>query len=145
MELDFRMKGDRISDENHIARYCKPTQAPDGQIQATAFMLRAGEESLSVNCLEFLNCSTRQSEIESLRRLYSAKLKVRGNARIAVLNSGEVRHTVKTESPDSRNLKILHDPLCGDPSHSGIYNLREDDELIAELILQTVQEIYGAR
>jgi hypothetical protein len=45
------MKGDKIADEYHIARYCKPTQAPDGQIQATAFMLRTGEESLSVNCL----------------------------------------------------------------------------------------------
>lgn len=145
MELDFRMKGDRISDEDHIARYCKPTQAPDSQIQATAFMLRAGEESLSVNCLEFLNCSTRHNEIEELRKVYSAKLRVGVNARIAVLNCGEVRHRVNTESLDGRNLKILHDPLCGDPSHSGIYNLREDDELIAELILQTVQEIYGAR
>jgi hypothetical protein len=92
-----------------------------------------------------LNCNTRKSEIEELRRIYSAKLQVRASARIAVLNSGEVRHRVKTESPDSRNLEILHEPLCSDPSHSGIYNLREDDELIAELILQTVRETYSAR
>ncbi|HHT9111442.1 MAG TPA: hypothetical protein ACFYDZ_09835 [Candidatus Brocadiaceae bacterium] len=37
------MKGDTIPEQNHIARYCKPTQVSDGQIQATAFMLRKQE------------------------------------------------------------------------------------------------------
>ncbi len=50
-----------------------------------------------------------------------------------------------TESPDGRNLEVLHDPLMNDPSHSGIYNLKQDDELIAELILETVRESYSAR
>ena len=54
------MKGETIPDQNHIARFCRPMQAPEGQIQATAFMLlRAGEESLSVN---WLNFSTAQVE-----------------------------------------------------------------------------------
>ena len=43
------MKGDTIPDQNHIARLCRPKQVPEGQIQATAFMLRADEEFLSVN------------------------------------------------------------------------------------------------
>ena len=48
------MKGEKIPDENHIARFCRPMQVHEEQIQATAFMLREGEPYLSVNWLEFL-------------------------------------------------------------------------------------------
>ncbi len=146
------MKGDKIPDQNHIARYCKPTQVSDGQIQATAFMLRKDEKSLSVNWLEFLNCSSRECEITEIRNIYSSKLSVGASAKIAVLNVGEVRKKVLTESPDRRNIEVLHDPITdehnplhNDLSHSEIYNLKQDDELIAELILETVHEIYPAR
>ena len=143
------MKGDKVPDSNHIARYCKPTQAPDGQIQATAFMLRSGEESLSVNWLECLNCPNREHEITEIRNIYATKFRrVGANAKTAVLNVGEVREKVLTESEDKRNLEVLHDPIedePSDPSHSGLYNLRPDDELIAELILETVLEDYPAR
>lgn len=140
------MKSDKIPEQDHIARYCKPTTVEDEQIQATAFMLREGEESLSVNWLEFLNCTSRESEIEEIRSIYSRKLKrVGANAKIAVLNVGEVREKVIKESQDRRNLEVLHNPENDDPSHSGIYNLKQDNELIAELILETVSENYSAR
>lgn len=139
------MKGDKIPNQHHIARYCQPKYILDGQIQATAFMLRTGEESLSVNWLEFLNCSNRESEITEIRKIYSKKLSVGLHAKIAVLNVGEVRQKVHTESSDGRNLEVIHDPLLDDPSHSGIYNLKQDNELIAELILETVSEAYSAR
>jgi len=143
------MKGDPLPDSNYIARYCKPTQAPNGQIQATAFMLRSGGESLSVNWLEYLNCSSREHEISEIRNIYPSTFRrVGANAKIAVLNVGEVRGKVLTESEDRRNLEVLHDPKedePSDPSHSGIYNLKPDDELIAELILETVLEDYPAR
>jgi hypothetical protein len=145
MGLDLGMKGDKIPDRHHIARYCKPTQIEDGQIQATAFMLRVVDESLSVNWLEFLSRADREGEIAELRRIYSTKLSVGARAQITVLNVGEVYNKVLTESPDSRSLEILHDPLDNDPSHSGIYNLKNDDELIAELILETALEAYPAR
>ncbi len=139
------MKGDKIPDQDNIARFCRPMQVPDGQIQATAFMLREGEESLSVNWLEFLNCSSRESEINEIRNIYSEKLNVGTRAKIAVLNVGEVRSKVLIESPDRRNLGVLHNPAIDDQSHSGIYNLKQDDELIAELILETVRQAYPAR
>lgn len=140
------MKGDKIPNQNHVARYCSPMHVPDGEIQATAFMLRQVDTSLSVNWLEYFKCSSRAGEIDELRKAYAAKnLIVKAAGRIAVLNVGEVRNEVLTESPDSRNLEILHDPLENDPSHSGIYNLRNDDELIAELILETILKTYPAR
>ena len=139
------MKGEKIPDQNHIARFSRPLQVNEEQIQATAFMLREGEECLSVNWLEFLNCSNRENEITKLRTIYSETFTVGARAKIAVLNVGDVHDKVLTESPDSRNLEVLHDPAMNDPSHSGIYNLKQDDELIAELILETVRESYSAR
>jgi hypothetical protein len=69
---------EKVPEQNHIARFCRPMQAAGGQIQATAFMLRVSEESLSVNWLEFLNCSSREREIaelilETVRETYSAR------------------------------------------------------------------------
>lgn len=139
------MKGDTIPDQHHIARLCNPKHIDAGHIQATAFMLRMSEESLSVNWLEFLNCINRENEIAELRNIYSKKFKVGVRSQIAVLSVGEVREKVLTESPDRRNLKVLHDPEVEAPSHSGIYNLKPDDELIAELILETVCDTYPAR
>jgi hypothetical protein len=66
-------------------------------------------------------------------------------AKIAVLNVGKIREYIRTESPDNRNLSVLHEPLEDDPSHSGIYNLHNDDSLIADLIAEVVQETYSAR
>jgi hypothetical protein len=142
------MRGDKIPDPDHISRFCRPMQAPEGQIQATAFMLRSVDNYLSVNWLENLNCSSRDHEINEIRNIYSEKFKVGARAKIAVLNVGKVREKVLTESPDKRNIEVLHEPIENDmydPSHSGIYNLKQDDELIAELILETVHEVHPAR
>ena len=142
--------GDRIPDHNNVARYCKPTQiGANGDVQATAFMLRTDrrdEVSLSVNWLEFLNGASRRDQIETLRETYRAKgLSVSRKAKIAVLNVGEVCQKARMESLDSRNLSVLHDPTPPDPSHSGIYNLMPDNELIAELIVEIVRETHPAR
>ncbi len=140
------MKGDTIPDQHHITRLCNPKHIEGGLIQATAFMLRSSEESLSVNWLEFLNCISRRSEIVEIRNIYSKKfIKVGARAQIAVLSVGEIREKVLTESPDGRKLEVFHDPEVNDPSHSGVYNLKDDDILIAELILETVRETYPAR
>ncbi len=126
-------------------------QAPEGKIQASAFILRKDEEGLSVNWLEFLKCPDRDSEITELQRLYSKKFKVGASARIATLNVGEVRDVVREGSFDNREIEVLHDPLlsnpilCDDESHSEIRNVKEDNELIAELILEVVRENHPAR
>jgi hypothetical protein len=42
-------------------------------------------------------------------------------------------------------LDILHKPEPLDPSHAGIFGLRPDDTLIAELIAEVVQDVYPAQ
>ncbi len=139
------MKGDIIPDDDHIARFCRPSHISNGTIQATAFMVRKIEQCLSVNWLEFLNCSNRNDEITEVRKIYNKKLAVSANAQIAVLNVGTLRNSIETESLDNRVLEVLHNPSSNDESHSGIYNYKSDDELIAELMLETIEEAYPSR
>jgi len=142
------MKGESVPDSDHISRFCKPTQAPDGQIQATAFLLRQGEESLSVNWLECLGCIDRDHEISELKKIYTSSFdRIGAQARIVILNVGNVKEKVTTESADKREISILHDPIEEPPipSHCGIYNLKPDNELIAELIREAILEDYPAR
>jgi hypothetical protein len=142
------MKGQQIPDSDHIARFCKPSTVDNGEIQATAFMVRQAEEYLSVNWLEELKCSTRASEIRELQDLYAKKFnRISPNARVAILNVAMVYSKVRDESPDQRLLKILHEPITTppDPSHAGIYNIHPDDELIGELIREVIQETHPAR
>jgi hypothetical protein len=140
------MKGQAIPDSDHVGRYCKASTVENGEISAAAFMMRETEEYLSVNWLEVLKSPSRASQIRDLQELYTKKLKVGATARIAILNVGTLRSKVERESPDSRLLRVLHEPEePDDPSHAGIYEIPHDDEIIAELIAQVVLEKYPAR
>ncbi len=135
------MKRDVIPDEDHVARFCKKTTIYQGEIQASAFILRKKyEPCLSVNWLEYLKCQNREEEIIEIRNILSSKLALHRDAKIAVLNVGEVCDL------DRENLEVLHNPALSDPSHSGIYSQKEDEGLIAELILQVIRndETYPA-
>jgi hypothetical protein len=140
------MQGDSVPDSDHITRYCGGSQInEDSTISGAAFHLREGESYLSVNWLEFLQLGNRDAEIKELRRVLSSKLRVGAKASIAILNVGELRRYVFSESPDSRDLQVRHEPEPDDPSHSGIFNLAMDDDLISDLIAEVVQETYSAR
>jgi hypothetical protein len=140
------MKGQVIPDSDHVGRYCKASTVENGEISATAFMMRETEEYLSVNWLEELKRPSRASQIRDLQEVYNKKLKVGARARIAILNVGTLRSKVQRESPDSRLLRVLHEPdEPDDPSHAGIYEILHDDEMIAELIAQVVLENHPAR
>jgi hypothetical protein len=140
------MKGQAIPDSDHVGRYCKASTVENGEISATAFMMRETEEYLSVNWLEELKRPSRASQIRDLQEVYNKKLKVGATARIAILNVGTLRSKVERESPDSRLLRVLHEPEePDDPSHAGIYEIPHDDEIISELIAQVVLENHPAR
>ena len=140
------MKGQAIPDSDHVGRYCKASTVENGEISATAFMMRETEEYLSVNWLEELKRPSRASQIRDLQEVYNKKLKVGVTARIAILNVGTLRSKVQRESPDSRLLRVLHEPEePDDPSHAGIYEIPHDDEIISEVIAQVVLENHPAR
>lgn len=140
------MNGSLVPEQDHVVRYCKPKQIDAGKIQPSAFILRENEKSLSVNWLEKLCRTNRSEQIEALRNIFRQKaFNVKTNARFAVLNVGNIRNKVRTETVDHRELKLTHEPSENDQSHSGIYNLHPDNMLIAELIIETIHEDYPAR
>lgn len=141
------MTGASLPVTDHVGRYCKPSTVEDEVALATAFMLREMENGLSVNWLEFL-ADDRGAQISLLHDLYKNKFRnVSANARIAVLNVGQVISEVQNESEDGRVLEIIHTPflpgtsgLTEDPSHAEVINMRPDEELIAEIIAECVHE-----
>jgi len=140
------VKGDLLPDHDHISRYCSVTQCTEGeQVTGRAFQLRQIDNYLSANWLEFLQLYNRKNEIEEIRKVLSSKLSLGAKAKIAVLNVGKIIDYVCTKSPDARKLRVSHEPEENDPSHSGVYGYGYDDQLIADLIAEAVQEIYPAR
>ena len=140
------MKGDPVPEEDHISRYCSATRCTErGEVTGAAFMLRSKDRYLSVNWMEFFRLVSREEVIREIRRVLESQLTLGTNAKIAVLKVGDVLNHVLNESPDSRKLSVLHEPLENDPSHSGIYGMGMEDHLIADLIAEVILETYPAQ
>jgi hypothetical protein len=105
------MKGDVVPDEHHVTRLCGGSHIrEDGTIAATAFKPRAGEVYLSVNWLELLAISGRPAEIDEICRVLGTKRRIGTTARLAVLNVGQARATVRINGISDVVLSVLHDP-----------------------------------
>ena len=145
------MKGDRVPDEHHMARLCGGSHLrEDGTIAATAFKPRPGETYLSVNWLEFLALADRTAEIEEIARVLASKRTVGATARLAVLNVGQARETVRAKSHNNVMLSVLHEPETEpgrpqDPSHAGLYGVPADDNTVPELLAVAVLDVHQAR
>ncbi len=95
---------------------------------------------MSVNWLEFLGLSGRAEQISEVRRaLQAGGLTIKVSGKIAVGNVGQMIEAVGNE----RGISVKHEPLAHDPSHSGIFNLGPDDDLIADLIAEVFTETYA--
>lgn len=137
------MKGDRLPPQDHIARYCGRQQiSEDGQIAPTAFHLKSDEDYLSVQWLEILEQPDRISEMTEVRRLLSLGLNMGSTAQITVLNVGEVCKHV--EEAAGLGIRVLHEPVVNNLSHSGIHDTAQDEALISELIVECILETHPA-
>jgi hypothetical protein len=139
--------GDKIPSPDHVSRYCKPTSCEDGLPKGAAFFLRPDEDYLSVNWLERTGAVGVDDQISAVRNHFQSKgYKLAATAVFAILNVGKTTNHVFSNSPDKRQLSFVHVSLPDDPTHSGIYGYAaEVDELIADLIAQTIVETKHAR
>lgn len=140
------MDNDPIPDVHHVARYCSFRRiGEDGKTPTRfAFQLKDKETYLSVNWLEFFKTGSRGAQIEAIRHAFESKGRsLQEKARFAVLNVGDVR---VLSTPDNMKLKILHKPELLDPSHSGVFGLQHDSDMIVEALLANmVLETHPAR
>lgn len=134
-----------LPDDDHVSRYCRPSNIEDGIPTTAAFLPRSGEEYLSVNWLEYFGEVTLDAAVEGIRAVFSEKgYRVSRNGRFAALNVGEVKTAV--EEATGRAVSVDYLPLVDDPSHSGIRGYTSDDLAIAvELAnLLTLQYVHPA-
>ena len=143
------MKDEPICRDHHVSRYCGGSSLLNGEVTGVSFFLRDDDEYLSVNCLDLLKLGDRDIEIEEVKRVLGTKLNIGRTAILAVLNVGDTQDHVRQNSQDGRYLRFLHrpdePPDKPDPSHSGIFDTKEDEQLIAELIAETVLETFAAK
>lgn len=145
------MKGDIVPDTDHVTRLCGGAQInEDGLPEATAFLLRVGEEFLSVNWLEHLSLANRDEEIAEVLRVLGTKRKVGATAKLALLNVGAARIAVREGTDNALEITCLHEPENEPPidaSHSGFYNLPLPDVEItaAERLVSAISKLYDTR
>ena len=134
---------------------------------ASAFTIRAGEDRLSVNWLEYFGASagtsgvgettggvgettggvgettggiaeTTEAAVSRVRAtLRSRGFGLRPNGRFALLHVGTVKTVVRRAF--GRSLHINHLPVPDDASHAGIFGYSEEDLMIAAEIRATVR------
>ena len=140
------MSGVELPDTDHVSRYCKPTTVGrDGLPMAAAFELRAGEDHLSVNWLEYFGAHVPEGAVERVRNAFEAKgYRLGRNGRFAALNVGDAKTAVsETVGGPAR---IQHLPVDDDESHSGVFGYAADDLAVAVAIKALVrhQHVFPA-
>lgn len=118
-------------------------------MRGAAFYLRPQEEYLSVFCLNMLEGDDIPDKIEYLKK--DIPLDTSSNGKLGVLNVGEIREYVKSESDDKRNLTVTNEPRIDHEHpeldceyHCGVRGFRYGEEIIAELIAECVKNDYPA-
>ena len=139
------MNGKPLSDDDHVSRYCKPTNVEDGLPSVSAFMLRPGEDHLSVNWLEYFGVLDRLTAVQRIREAFQSKdYRLGTSGQLAVLNVAAISAIAHEIAHGS--LRVEHLPLEDDPSHAGILGYSADDFAIAVEIRALVgrEDVYPA-
>jgi len=108
------MKPAAISGRHHVLRYCRPKQVVDGTVTMSAFLLRPGEDFLSVNWAEFFGVDiTVDAQVEKVRGDMDKSLKLSIGGRFARVNVGDVKRRID-------DAEVTHRPEPENPSHAGL-------------------------
>ena len=137
------MSKTHLPDQDHVARYCKPTaMGTDDLPKVAAFELPIGHPDLSVNWLERFSRDP-ETAIEAIRQVI--QLCLRRNGRFAVLGVAAAKEAIVVGGGNSP--EVFSSPQDGDPSHASIEGYTSDDFLVAVELKALVdqQDVYSAR
>ena len=147
------MQGDGINYKHTVTRLCGRTKvSADGSRTLTAaWQLRSSDRAsptphLSVNWLEFFSGRERSAQIEAIRSVLAGKLNVKAQACLALVPVGEI-HRVVNEA--GKGVRVLHWPDVhfeyADMSHAGIFDVEQDEDVIAQALSRVECELVPAR
>lgn len=116
--------GDPLPSEHQTARYCKPSQAPNGVVIGAAFVLEPGHTELSLTCIPMVTDSP--DPMNQLRAVKSAldasRLNAKPNGWLTTIQVGQF--TSLTELLGTAlALAVRHHPVDGNPGHSGVHGM----------------------
>lgn len=133
-------QGRNLTPEHNVARYCAPRNIVNGRPIPDAFNLRTGEAFLSTNWLEYFHPSDRRLQTFGVQRALEGKgFRVNRNGGFAILNVGNTTQTVS-----GANLSFVLLGQTGDPSHTGVFGIPDEDADIAVALAKSVLELYPA-
>ncbi len=143
------MTGRDLPNEDSVVRHAKQTQIRDGRLDGSAFLLKDGEQGLSVNWLDCFRGQSKSQQLNEVRRLI--RLTLRHSHRFAELNVGETRERI---GGGLDGIRFVHSPLDADaefeadPSHSEILGLppgsAPEAQLMGDVIARCVRNIHPA-
>jgi hypothetical protein len=142
------MKGDVIPPGDHVLRYASKTKAED---PGTAFRLKEGEPSLSVNWMEAFGGNAEQ-RVQHVRN--NIHMKLGGEAWFFELNVGDALAYISTYAPTASVIEDPTDPEPPDyphpdPSHALICNLpahgTSEAAIVGEMLAEKIRLPHRAK
>ena len=143
------MTGNQIPNDDHVVRYVKPSLVDDETVDGSAFVLRKGETTLSVNWLEAFGGDDQERQLNDVRRLFRHQLARSG--RFAKFKVGETKRRVLECAEETgliAGIGVVAAPLDptdefeADLSHAAVTGLPPGDSdealLIGDLIAECV-------
>ena len=128
-----------VQDHHECSRLAKKgAQHEDGRIDGEAFRLKEGEPYLSVNCVDFHDADSREQRIADLRQVIIKNFNIRTQL-LALFEAGSTFEYVRENSLDSRVLTIEHHWEEENPSHCGVHEFVFGEDIIADLLAETVE------
>ena len=137
------MSGPPLPDQDHVARYCKPSSiGTDGLPKVAAFELRERDSSLSVNWIEYFG-RDRQFSLQEIRQVIQITLRPSG--RFAVLGVAVAKEAVIAGGGSSP--EVFSSPHDDDPSHVSVsgYTIDDFDVAVELKALVSQQDVHPAR
>ena len=133
------MTGDPLPESDHVSRYCRPRMLEHGRPKPNAFLLRPGEDHLSVHWLEFFGATSHALAVEQVRAtMTDTGFSLARNGCFAVLQVGGAKQLVRDRL--SLDLAVEHMPIDNDPAHAGIRGYAEADREVAAYLAELVAD-----
>jgi hypothetical protein len=134
-----------IPDNHHFARYAGGSRLIDGEtVDGSAFRVRPDldADGLSGNWPEYFKEKSLEEALVEIRNAYNAKGRAIGaRSKFAILSVGGTKDSVWEK--EKRRIDFVHTPDCPlDLSHASVTGYNPGDEIIADIIAQTVIRLF---
>lgn len=129
-------KGQQLLDDHHVMRYVSWTKLRrDGDDNVlgflpVAFELRVGEESLSVNWLEYFS-GDRQIQISECVKMFRTSIDVKKKSAFGVAKVRKVKDVCQM---NGKAIRIVYAPSPNNNAHASIQKIPRDEFAIFEAL-----------